>query len=119
MAIKPITETLLKIAGGELVAKASEQLNEVVNAVDNLGGSGTVTIKLTIKQTKAGVVMVNGKSTFTKPENPMDSLMFVTPEGNLEDENPNNRVTDVKVIEDKGSLISLVPVQEKEAVSIY
>lgn len=50
MAIKPITETLLKIAGGELVAKASEQLNEVVNAVDNLGGSGTVTIKLTINR---------------------------------------------------------------------
>ena len=49
----------------------------------------------------------------------MDSLMFVTPEGNLEDENPNNRVTNVKVIEDKGGLVSLVPVQEKEAVSIY
>nr|DAW64236.1 MAG TPA: hypothetical protein [Caudoviricetes sp.] len=63
--------------------------------------------------------MVNGKSTFTKPENPMDSLMFVTPEGNLEDENPNNRVKDVKVIEDKGNLVSLVPAQEKEAVSIY
>lgn len=119
MAIKPITETLLKIAGGELVAKASEQLNEVVNAVDNLGGSGTVTIKLTIKQTKAGVVMVNGKSTFTKPENPMDSLMFVTPEGNLEDENPNNRVKDVKVIEDKGNLVSMVPLRKEDVVDVY
>lgn len=85
MAIKPITETLQHVRGGMLIIEASEQLAEVVRAVETTGKAGEITIKLQVKKlSRSGALEIIDKLTSKVPqEAPLTTMLYPTPEGNL------------------------------------
>lgn len=101
MSVRPITDTLRQIAGGEFIDKSSDMMAELVRAVDEQGGQGSITLKITVKRATAnGAMTVTGKATLSKPaEAPMEALLFVTPEGNLVPDNPNQQKLNLKTVD--------------------
>ncbi len=95
-----ITETMNSIGRGSFLAKATVELQELVRLVNDTGKAGTLTLTITVKQaSSSGAMTISGKSTLKKPpEEPMETLLFATPEGNLVADNPNQRKLDLKVI---------------------
>lgn len=86
---RPITDTLRHIEGGCFMDSASEQLAELVQAVESTGKAGSITLKIDLRRATAGALAVKGKITVKKPESaPMEALLFPTPEGNLLTEDP-------------------------------
>lgn len=75
MSVRPITDTLRQIAGGEFIDKSSDMMAELVRAVDEQGGQGSITLKITVKRaTASGAMTVTGKATLSKPaEAPMEA----------------------------------------------
>ncbi|KIP13414.1 hypothetical protein KY49_686 [Burkholderia sp. MSHR3999] len=101
MSVRPITDTLRQIAGGHLLDTASDQLADLVRVVDSNGGSGKLTIELTVKKaTRGGAMLVTGKSTLKKPaDEPLEAMLFATPEGNLITDDPRQQKLDLKRVE--------------------
>lgn len=101
MSVRPITDTLRQIAGGSLLDRSSEQFAELVRAIDENGGSGKLLIELTIKKaSRGGAMLVTGKSTLKKPaDEPMEAMLFATPEGNLVADDPRQQKLDLKRVD--------------------
>lgn len=101
MSVRPITDTLRQIAGGTLIDHSSEQFAELVRAIDESGGTGKITIELTVKKaSRGGAMLVTGKSTLKKPaDEPMEAMLFATPEGNLVADDPRQQKLDLKRID--------------------
>lgn len=99
--IRPITDTLRHIGGGVFIDTASDKLAELVAAVDNTGKSGKITLDVTVKKaTRGGAMIVTGKVRVTKPaEEPLETMLFATPEGNLVVDDPNQQKLDLKIID--------------------
>lgn len=97
---RPITDTLRLIGGGTFIDQASDQLAALVAAVDSSGKSGKITLDITIKKaTRAGAMHLTGKIKLTKPaEEPMETLLFATPEGNLVAEDPSQKKLDLRQV---------------------
>lgn len=89
--IRPITDTLRQIGGGALIDEASDKLAALVTAIGESGGTGKLTLELSIKKaTRGGAMHITGAIKMTKPKDlPMEALMFATPEGNLVVDDPN------------------------------
>lgn len=97
--IRPITDTLRHLEAGCLVDEASEKLSELVKAVDQTGKAGSITIKLSLRKATAGALAVTGAVTLKKPaEQPVEALLFATPEGNLLTEDPRQNKLDLKPV---------------------
>ena len=97
---QPITDIIRQISGGEFLDKASDLMQELNLAIDERGGSGSVTLKISVKKTTSGAMTVTGKATLSKPaEAPMESILFITPEGNLVPNNPRQQDLKLKVVE--------------------
>lgn len=98
--IRPITDVLRHIGGGTLIDEASDKLSGLVATVDSQGGTGKITIELSIKKaTRGGAMHLTGQIKVTKPkELPMEALMFATPEGNLVADDPNQMKLDLKTV---------------------
>ena len=98
MGVRPITDTLRHVRGGELIDEASEQLAKVVQAVDATGKAGTLTIKLRIKKiSRSGALEILDDVTSVVPEDEkLTTLMFPTPEGNLVTSDPRQKRLDLK-----------------------
>lgn len=96
--IRPITDTLRHIGGGVFIDTASDKLAELVSAVDASGKAGKIKLDITVKKaTRGGAMHITGKVTLTKPaEEPMEVLLFATPEGNLVADDPNQQKLDLK-----------------------
>lgn len=105
MAIKPITETLRHIRGGQLIDEASELLAQVVKAVETTGKSGELIIKLQVKRlSRSGALEVVDKVTHKVPtESPITTMMYPTPEGNLITEDPRQQKLDLKIARAMGA----------------
>jgi len=99
MAVKPITETLERLRGGQMLDEASEKLAEIVRAVDVTGKAGELTIKLQVKKlSRSGALEVIDKVTAKVPEeSPITTMMYPTPEGNLITEDPRQQKLDLKI----------------------
>ena len=98
--IRPITDTLRHIGGGVFIDTASDKLAELVAAVDQSGKSGKITLDITVKKaTRGGAMLLSGKVRMTKPaDEPLEAMLFATPEGNLVTEDPNQKTLDLKVV---------------------
>ena len=83
MAVKPFAETLRAMAG-DIPTEVALELQRVLLAVTETGKAGKVTLTIDVKPvTKMqGAVSMKGKVTATVPANDMESVFFVTPEGN-------------------------------------
>lgn len=102
MAVRPITDTLRLIDGGVFVDIASDKLNELVRKVDETGKSGKLTITLDLKRAREGAVNITPTVVAKLPEKKADpSLLWVTVEGNLTQENPNQQRLDLRPVDVK------------------
>ncbi|MBB5443257.1 MULTISPECIES: hypothetical protein [unclassified Paraburkholderia] len=101
MSARPITDVLRHIAGGMLLDHASDQFAELVRAIDTNGGTGKITLELNVKKaSRGGAMLVTGKSTLKKPaDEPMEAMLFATPEGNLVADDPRQQKLDLKRVD--------------------
>ena len=97
---RPITDTLRHIGGGVFIDTASDKMKELVAAVDASGKAGKLTMEINVKKaTRGGAMHISGKVKLTKPaEEPMEALLFATPEGNLVADDPHQGKLDLKAI---------------------
>lgn len=90
--MRPITDVLRDIRKGRVVEQATEQLANVVRAVDRTGKSGKLTIELTIEPEKGGgsQKMIAAKVTSKIPVEDMPKgLFFSNEDGDLLRQDPS------------------------------
>lgn len=99
---RPITDTMRHIGGGVFIDVASDKMKELVDAVSVTGKTGKLTLEISVKKaTRGGAMHITGKAKLTKPaEEPMEALLFATPEGNLVADDPNQAKLDLKAVSD-------------------
>lgn len=100
MSTRPITDTLRHIGGGVFVDTASDKLTELVSAVDSTGKAGRLDLTITVKKaSRGGAMLLVGKVRLTKPaEEPMEAMLFATPEGNLVVDDPHQQKLNLKTV---------------------
>ena len=98
--IRPITDTLRHIGGGVFIDIASDKLAELVAAVDATGKSGSIDLKIKMKKaTRGGAMHITGTVKLNKPaEEPMEAMLFATPDGNLPVDDPNQQKLDLRSV---------------------
>ena len=98
--IHPITDTLRHIGGGVFIDIASDKLAELVAAVDATGKSGSIDLKIKMKKaTRGGAMHITGTVKLNKPaEEPMEAMLFATPDGNLTVDDPNQQKLDLRSV---------------------
>jgi hypothetical protein len=103
MPVKPITDTLRQIGKGALLDEAAEALVDLVNVVSSTGKSGKITLEIAIKKaTRAGAMAVTGRVKVVKPaDEPMEAMLWATPEGNLVADDPSQLNLSLKSVSDK------------------
>lgn len=95
---KPLTDTLRMLQGGAFNAEAGDMLAKLVQAVDETGKAGKLTITIDIKKSGAAVSVL-ARATDKTPEELADpDLFWPTPEGNLSLQNPNQRNLDLQPV---------------------
>ena len=111
---RPITDTLRHIGGGVFIDTASDKLSELVAAVDSSGKAGKIDLTITVKKaTRSGAMHITGKVKLTKPaEEPMEAMLFATPDGNLVADDPRQQKLELKVA---ASAMDVSPVNLKTA----
>lgn len=114
MSARPITATLRHIGGGVFIDTASDKLAELVAAVDTSGKSGRIDLSISVKKaTRGGAMILTGKVKVTKPaDEPMEAMLFATPEGNLVADDPHQKTLDLKSVP---SASEATPAQLKSA----
>ena len=97
---RPITDTLRHIGGGVFIDLASDKMNELVTAVDQSGKAGKLTLEVKVKKaTRGGAMHITGTVKLAKPaDEPMEAMLFSTPEGNLVADDPRQAKLDLKTI---------------------
>lgn len=98
------TEFLAALDYGAIDDEATHELNELVHAVTETGKPGEITLVIKIKPVgKAGQVELASDLRVKKPK-PVrgKTLMFATPDNNLQREDPRQRTLDgVKTVADE------------------
>lgn len=93
MARRPFADTLRDLRGGAVLDELAEHLQSVVDAVSTSQAPGTLTLVITVKPqpgTDAFLVADDIKIKLPRMKS-KGSLLFPTPEGNLQRLNPNQR----------------------------
>jgi hypothetical protein len=100
MSARPITDVLRHIGGGVFLDTASEEMQALVAAVDASGKAGVLTLTIAVKKaTRGGAMYIAGKVAVKKPgDDPMEAMLFATPEGNLIAEDPRQQKLDLKQV---------------------
>jgi len=101
MAFRSITDTLRHVDGGVFLSKLSDELAELVRAVDNTERGGKLVIELSVKKMgRSSALVVAGKSKLQKPAAaPLETIFFSTPEGNLLTKDPAQTELPLTVVE--------------------
>lgn len=101
MSTRPITDTLRLINGGSFIDEISVDMNKLVRAIDENGGTGKLVIELSVKKSAGGAVAVSAKHALKTPAvKPDETLLWPTVEGNLVIDNPHQRKLDLKVVDE-------------------
>ena len=100
MNSRPITDTLRHLGGGVFIDTASDKMAELVAAVDASGKTGKLTLEVKVKKaTRGGAMHITGTMRLTKPaDEPMEAMLFATPEGNLVVDDPRQKKLDLKSV---------------------
>ncbi len=88
-AARPFVATLRALRLGELDDELTSELHQLVEKCQATGRAGSITLTLSLKPGKGGQIEVidDIKVKNPKPERG-SSIMFATPEGNLQREDP-------------------------------
>lgn len=98
--MKPFDETLKDIEFGHLSRELAEIQQEVVKAVSETNKAGEITIKLTFKPEGSGQLTIKADVKKKIPQLPRGtSLFFMTPEGNIQREDPRQQKLPLKSVE--------------------
>lgn len=95
--------TVAQLRGGRTQEELSKKLNELVNACRDTGKSGTISLKITIKPDKGdtGQYFLEDNTTVKLPEFERGkTLMFGTPDGNLQRTDPNQGELPLRQVND-------------------
>jgi hypothetical protein len=87
-------DTLRDVRSGEVVDELAIKMQELVHAVQVANGAGSLTLTLEVKPMKGSteaVVIVDTIKTKLPQIKAHGTVMFPTPEGNLQRNNPNQR----------------------------
>jgi hypothetical protein len=83
-------EFLQTFRRGELIHQADEKLTQVIAAMRDTGGNGTLTIKLPFKMNKAGQIECTPDISAKTPMKPMGTgIYYASDEGQLSRRDPN------------------------------
>lgn len=105
--IDSFAEVCEELAGGDLNARSSRLLKELVLAVEENGGVGKLVLTIAIARSKDGIVQMKPTIKITKPEPGFDSTtMYVAEGGALSRANPRQAVLP-KVPLAPGKLVTL------------
>jgi hypothetical protein len=89
---KPFNDTLVQLRFGELHEELTDAMNELVSTVDKTQKGGKLVLTLTLKPGKGGQIELVDDLKVTLPKQEKgSSIMFATPEGNLQREDPRQR----------------------------
>ena len=119
--MKSFAEQLPYIAGGGLNEELSNALADVLEFIDARDGVPEITLKMKFsrQQSKMGLTVKINYRVDTKfpKEKPLDFTMFLTPEGNLELNNPNQGQLPFKEVKVKGNKPEILPQFAKKPVT--
>lgn len=98
--MKPFTDTLNSLRFGTLSDELTKKLNELTAACAETGRAGAITLTLALKPGKGGQVEVFDDVKIKMPkEERGSSIMFATPEGNLQREDPRQKKLDLRKVD--------------------
>lgn len=88
---------------GGLAAELSEKLTEVVRACEKTGKQGNITLQFKVKaRGNSGEMLISPVVKSSVPEHDKgEAIMFSTPEGNLQLQDPRQGDLDLKTIDSK------------------
>lgn len=115
------THTINSLRSGRTQQEASELLNDLVNICRDTGKSGKITLEIAINPDKGlnGQYFISDKITVKKPEFPRgQTILWGTPDGNLQINDPNQSELDLKVIEDEKRSTFVIDSESKEAIKV-
>ena len=100
--VRPFLDLLREHRNGVTHDELSDALQEIVEAVTAEGKAGKLTFTLAIKPHGDGAVMVVDEIKIAKPKPTKGgSLFFVTPDNNLERQDPRQRAMELRSIGDR------------------
>ncbi|ULR75081.1 hypothetical protein JC1_9 [Burkholderia phage JC1] len=89
---KPFNDTLVQLRYGELHDELTDAINEIVQKVASTQKAGKLVLTLAFKAGKGGQIEIADELKVTLPKEEKGStIMFATPEGNLQREDPRQR----------------------------
>lgn len=90
MTNMPFVKMLTELRGGEIEALASEKMREMLAAIAEHGGKGTLAVSFEVSRTEHGHIEVKPKVKMTKPEPAMrKGIFWMTEDGELTRRDPN------------------------------
>lgn len=89
---RPFTDTLVALRYGQTHDELTDALNELVNRCTNTNKAGKLVLTLSLKPGKGGQLEITDDMKLTLPkEDRASTIMFATPEHNLQREDPRQR----------------------------
>jgi hypothetical protein len=83
-------ELLQSLRRGELIAQADDKLTQVITAMRETGGNGTLTIKMPFKMNKAGQIECTPEVAAKIPTKPIGTgIFYASDDGKLSRRDPN------------------------------
>ena len=92
--MKPLTDILREYRRGELVDRATDELNEIVRAVASTGRSGKLVLTLHVKSNRGegDQILLEAETKVTVPKAPLPTaIFFVDEDGGLHQRDPRQR----------------------------
>lgn len=107
--MKLFTDTLASLRYGSLVDELTTKMAELVAACEEHQKPGVLTLKIGLRPGKAGQMEVYDDVVLSLPKGEKGcSIMFVTPEGSLQREDPRQMKLGLKTVDmDTGELRSI------------
>jgi hypothetical protein len=86
---RTFAQTIETLRKGRLADELDKALHQLVLAVDENKGGGSITLTITIKPSKTGALEIFDKVAVKEPaEDRSSTLLFATPEGHLQRSDP-------------------------------
>lgn len=99
MGARPFMDLLREQRNGRLHDLLTEKMQELVQSVVEERKGGTLTMTLTVTPKGDGAVLLSDKVAIKTPEPARgESLFFVTPENNLERQDPRQREMELRPV---------------------
>ncbi len=103
-----LNKLLTQLNGGGFMAEASDRLTELVQAINETGKAGSITLQIGIKPTqgKASALVFVSKITAKIPAiHPDATLMFTDEDGELHTEDPRQLKLDLRPVDTSAPFI--------------